>query len=149
VSIAEQQLGETVLADLDQGGMTNFPIQGYAVTKSWARRNPNTLKAFVTALDEGQEIADTNRAEVEKVIEGQPLSVAEGVAAVVALPQFPDGIDPARLQRVVNDMVQFGFFTGQELAADKAFTVSSMVYGPNLANANGTSNLIPGASGAS
>jgi len=149
VSTAEQQLGETVLADLDQGGMTNFPIQGYAVTKSWARQNPNTLKAFATALDEGQEIADTNRAEVEKVIEGQPLSVAKGVAAVVSLPQFPDGIDPTRLQRVVNDMVQFGFFTGKELAAAKAFKVSSMVYGTNLANTDGTNNLIPGAPGAS
>jgi len=146
VSIAEQQIGETVLADLDQGGMTNFPIQGYAVTKSWARQNPNTLKAFATALDQAQEIADTNRAEVEKVIEGQPLSVAKGVAAVVALPQFPNGIDPTRLQRVVNDMVQFGFFTGRELAAAKAFKVSSMVYQDNLANADGTSRLVSGAS---
>jgi len=135
-----------VLADLDQGGMTNFPIQGYAVTKSWARQNPNTLKAFATALDQAQEIADTNRAEVEKVIEGQPLSVAKGVAAVVALPQFPNGIDPTRLQRVVNDMVQFGFFTGRELAAAKAFKVSSMVYQDNLANADGTSRLVSGAS---
>lgn len=144
VSIAEQEIGETVLADLDQGGMTNFPIQGYAVTKSWARQNPNTLKAFATALDEAQEIADTNRAEVEKVIEGQPLSVAKGVAAVVALPQFPNGIDPTRLQRVVNDMVQFGFFTGRELTAARAFKVGSMVYQTNLANADGTSRLISG-----
>jgi len=147
VSIAEQQIGETVLADLDQGGMTNFPIQGYAVTRSWAQHNPNTLKAFATALDEAQEIADTNRAEVEKVIEGQPLSVANGVAAVVALPQFPNGIDPTRLQRVVNDMVQFGFFTGRELTAAKAFKVQSMVYETNLANGDGTSKLISGTSG--
>lgn len=146
VSIAEQQIGETVLADLDQGGMTNFPIQGYAVTRSWARQNPNALKAFATALDEAQEIADTNRAEVEKVIGGQPLGVAKGVAAVVALPQFPNGIDPTRLQRVVNDMVQFGFFTGRELTAAKAFKVGSMVYETNLANPDGTSRLISGTS---
>lgn len=146
VSIAEQDMGETVLADLDQGGTTNFPIQGYAVTRSWAQQNPNTLKAFATALDEGQEIADTNRAEVEKVIEGQPLSVAKGVAAVVALPQFPNGIDPTRLQRVVDDMVQFGFFSGKELAAARAFSVSSMVYDANIANTNGGSNLLAGTS---
>jgi NitT/TauT family transport system substrate-binding protein len=148
VSIAEQQIGETVLADLDQGGMSNFPIQGYAVTRSWAQHNPNTLKAFVTALDAAQEIADTNRAEVEKVIEGQPLSVAKGVAAVVALPQFPTGVDSTRLQRVVNDMVQFGFFTGRKLTAARAFKVSSMVYATNLANSNGNSNLISGVPGA-
>ena len=144
VSLAEQETGETVLADLDQGGTANFPIQGYAVTRSWARQNPDTLKAFATALDEGQEIADTNRAEVEKVIEGQPLSVAKGIAAVVALPEFPNGIDPTRLQRVVDDMVRFGFFTGKELAEAKAFKVSSMVYDPNVANANGESSLTPG-----
>ena len=144
VSIAEQQIGETVLADLDQGGMTNFPIQGYAVTRSWARQNPNTLKAFATALDQAQEIADTNRAAVEKVIEGRPLSVAKGVAAVVSLPQFPNGIDPTRLQRVVSGMVQFGFFTGRELAAAKAFKVGNMVYQDNLANADGTSRLVNG-----
>ncbi|MGH3268128.1 MAG: hypothetical protein ACRDN1_03515 [Trebonia sp.] len=66
------------------------------------------------------------------------------MAAVVALPQFPDGIDPARLQRVVNDMVQFGFFTGRELAAARAFKVSSMVYGTNLASTDGTNKLISG-----
>ena len=146
VSLAEQETGETVLADLDQGGTANFPIQGYAVTRSWARANPDTLKAFATALDEGQEIADTNRAEVEKVIEGQPLSVAKGVAAVVALPEFPDGIDPTRLQRVVDDMVRFGFFTGKDLAAAKAFKVTSMIYDTNIANPDGGTNLIPGAS---
>jgi hypothetical protein len=70
--------------------------------------------------------------------------VAKGVAAVVALPQFPDGIDPTRLQRVVNDMVQFGFFAGRQLAAAKAFKVSGMVYGTNLANTDGTNKLISG-----
>jgi hypothetical protein len=33
---------------------------------------------------------------------------------------------------------------GKELAAAKAFKVSSMVYRTNLANANGTNNLISG-----
>jgi hypothetical protein len=34
--------------------------------------------------------------------------------------------------------------TGRELAAAKSFKVSSMVYGSNLASANGTNNLISG-----
>ena len=57
------------LADLDQGSTQDFPIQGYAVTAAWAKKYPNTLKAFTTALSQGQEIADTNRAAVETAIE--------------------------------------------------------------------------------
>ena len=52
------------LADLDQGSTQDFPIQGYAVTADWAKKYPNTLKAFTTALSQGQQIADTDRAAV-------------------------------------------------------------------------------------
>ncbi len=52
---AEQQYGAVELADLNQGATEQFPIQGYVVTKSWAEQNPGTLKAFVTALSQGQE----------------------------------------------------------------------------------------------
>jgi NitT/TauT family transport system substrate-binding protein len=143
VTLGEQLVGDTVLADVDQGSTTNFPIQGYAVTREWAQQNPGTLKAFVTALDEGQEIADTNRAELQDAIEGQPLKVAANIAGVISLPDFPVGVDPTRLQRVMNDMIQFGFFTTkQTLATAKAFKVQNVVYAPNLANASGGSDLL-------
>jgi NitT/TauT family transport system substrate-binding protein len=57
----EQQYGLQALADVDQGVTTNFPLEGYAVTQAWAQKYPNTLAAFDRALEEGQEIADTNR----------------------------------------------------------------------------------------
>jgi NitT/TauT family transport system substrate-binding protein len=142
ISMGEQKAGDSVLADMDQGATTNFPIQGYAVTKKWADDNPNTLKAFVTALDAGQEIADTNRAELQKAIEGAPLHIPVGVAAVVSLPHFPTGIDPIRLQRVMDDMIQFGFFTGAELKAAKDFQAKNVVYTDNLANVTGESDLL-------
>jgi len=133
VSEGEQQFGLQELADLDQGGTENFPIQGFAVTTTWARQHPNTLKAFVTALDQGQQIADTNRAAVEQAIEQPPLKVAPGIAAVVALPEFPTAIDPTSLQRVLDDMIQFGFLTRK----DASFTMSSISYAGNLATTSG------------
>jgi NitT/TauT family transport system substrate-binding protein len=136
VSEGEQEFGIQELADLDQGGTENFPIQGYAVTQQWAQENPNTLKAFVTALDQGQEIADTDRAEVEKAIEQKPLSVTPGIAAVIALPDFPTAIDPVRLQRVVDDMIQFDFLPKK----DASFNVSSIVYSGNVASTAGTTS---------
>ena len=131
VSEGEQQFGLEELADLDQGATENFPIQGFAVTQQWAQQHPNTLKAFTTALDQGQQIADTDRAAVEKAIEQPPLKVSKGIAAVIALPNFPTAIEPTRLQRVVNDMIQFGFLPKK----DASFQVSSITYSGNLASA--------------
>jgi NitT/TauT family transport system substrate-binding protein len=132
VSEGEQEYGLAELADLDHGGTENFPIEGYAVTQSWAEQNPNTVKAFVTALDAGQQIADTDRAEVQKAIEAPPLKVSAAIAAVIALPTFPTAIDPVRLQRVLNDMILFGFLPKK----DNSFQLSSMTYPGNLATAD-------------
>ena len=121
VSEGQENLGVQSLADLDQGATLNFPIQGFAVTQSWAEQNPNTLRAFVAALTEGQEVADTNRHEVELATE-KFLSVPAMTAAVMALPNFPLSVDPQQLQRVVDGMIQFGFLP----AADSSFKISSM-----------------------
>jgi NitT/TauT family transport system substrate-binding protein len=80
--------------------------------RSWVQHNPNTLKAFLAALEQGQQIADTSRSAVEQAMEslkgpmnGQVPSI---VAAVMALNIYPIGIDAARLQRVPDVMAQFG-----------------------------------------
>ena len=118
----DEQGGIEELADLDQGSTQDFPIQGYAVTQAWAKSNPSTLKAFITALDQGQEIADTNRAAVEKAVE-KYLGVAPAAAAFISLPTFPVGVDAVRLQRVVNAMLRFKLLPG----SDRAFEISSMI----------------------
>ena len=106
--------------------------------------NPNTLKAFVTALDEGQEIADTNRNELQKAVEAKPLNIPVNVASVMSLPEFPTAVDPDRLQRVMDEMIEFNFFTGQRLTAAKDFQAKNVVYSANLANTNGQSSLFSG-----
>jgi NitT/TauT family transport system substrate-binding protein len=146
ITVGEQAYGDSVLADTDQGATTNFPIQGYAVTKQWAQQNPNTLKAFVTALDEGQEIADTNRGDLQTALEGAPLKIPAEVADVISVPDFPTGINTARIQRVMNEMLEYHFFANkpQQLAAATAFRAANVVYTANIANANGQSNLLVG-----
>jgi len=109
---AEQEYGAVKLADLNQGATEQFPIQGYVVTKSWAEQNPGTLKAFTTALAQGQEIADTSRMAVEQAMEGlrgpQDGEVPPIVAAVMAINIYPTAIDKVRIQRVADVMYQFG-----------------------------------------
>ena len=123
-SEAEQDYGAVQLTDLDQGATTNFPIEGYVVTKAWAARYPNTLKRFLAALSTGQEISDISRPLVETAFETlkdpQQGQVSHRIAAVMALDNYPVGIDATRIQRVANVMRQFGL-----LSTD--FNVSSML----------------------
>jgi NitT/TauT family transport system substrate-binding protein len=129
-SSAEETDGAVPLVDLNQGATTNFPVQGYVVTKQWAQKYPKTLAAFYKALEEGQEIADTNRAAVEMAMENiKPavLAVNKQTAAVMAVDNYPvsDGpvgtVDLIRLQRVLDVMQQFLNFP--------KFNISTMVIG--------------------
>jgi NitT/TauT family transport system substrate-binding protein len=126
-SEAQETYGVKVLADLDQGATTEFPVQGYAVTRQWAAKYPRTLAAFNRALQEGQEIADTNRHAVEEAMEDlpmkpQPLGVTAETAAIMAIDNYPVGpVDPIRLQRVADVMSQFIQFP--------SFNVKSMIGG--------------------
>jgi NitT/TauT family transport system substrate-binding protein len=130
-SLAEQQDGAVPLADLNQGATTDFPIEGYVVTKQWAAQNPNTLKRFLAALEVGQEISDTDRGAVETAFEsinGAPNGqVPPTIAAVMALDTYPIGVDQTRIQRVADVMYQFGLLK-------QRFDVSSMLLPPSFFN---------------
>jgi NitT/TauT family transport system substrate-binding protein len=118
-TIAEETLGATALADMNVGATRAFPILGYVVTKPWAQSHPNTLRAFLTALAEGQRIADSSRGVVEQAMESltgtKPL-----IASVMAFNSYPIGVDKVRLQRVANVMLQFGVLS-------KPFDISQML----------------------
>jgi NitT/TauT family transport system substrate-binding protein len=111
----EEALGDVSLADLDQGATTNFPAEGYAVTKQWAAKYPHTLAAFYTALEAGQQIADASRSSVEQAMENMPApyGVSAQAAAIMALDSYPvsngpvGSVDETRLQRVADVMTQF------------------------------------------
>jgi NitT/TauT family transport system substrate-binding protein len=127
-SIAQEQYGAVPLADLNQGATTNFPVEGYVATKQWAKQHPQTLAAFYRALEEGQQIADTNRAAVEKAMEDlpTPLGLTPTAAALMSVDEYPVSsgpvgtVDKIRLQRVVNVMQQF-------LGFDPSFNINSML----------------------
>jgi len=109
-TIAEQAFGATPLTDLDQGATKQFPVLGYVATRQWAQTHPNTLRAFLTALAEGQRIADSNRAMVEQAMEAltgtKPI-----IAAVMAFNSYPIAVDKIRLQRIPDVMFQFGILS--------------------------------------
>jgi NitT/TauT family transport system substrate-binding protein len=121
---AEQSMGVTLIADLDQGATAAFPVQGCAVTRQWAAAHPVTLAAFRAAFEQGQAIADANRSVVEQSMEALrvPLGVSRVTAAMMTLDSYPVGpVDAVRIQRVADVMREFLGFP--------AFNARSMIGG--------------------
>lgn len=119
LSGAEEQIGAQPIYDLDQGSSEGLPIVGYAVTQTWQQKYPGTAVAFSSALEKGQLLADTEHTAVEHAVEDF-LGVPPLTAAVMALPDYPLGVDKVRLQRIADAMRQFGLLS-------KPFNVSPMI----------------------
>ena len=128
-SRAEQTDGAVPLVDLDQGGTTSFPVAGFVATKQWAAKYPHTLAAFYKAFEQGQQIADTDRAAVERAMEDlpAPLGLSKVTAAVMTVSNYPVStgpvgtVDTVRLKRVINVMRQYLGFPD--------FNIDSMLMG--------------------
>jgi NitT/TauT family transport system substrate-binding protein len=121
-------MGLQELCDLDQGATSSFPVGWYVVTRAWAKTYPHTLAAFLAALRQGQEIADTQRSAVEQAMEKLPVpyAVPPMIASVMSLEAYPlniaPDIDQSRVQRVANEMYQFHMLS-------QPFQVSTMLGG--------------------
>ena len=109
--MAEQEYGAIPLADLDQGSVEDFPFTGYMGTTQWVKTHPNTVAAFLRALDEGQQLADTDRSAVETAME-KYVGIPPIVADTMAIDTYPLAMDGPQLQRVADSMFEFGLTPG-------------------------------------
>ena len=128
ITFAGEKYGDRVLADLDQGSAVNFPIDGYVATTAWAKKYPNTAAAFVRAIEAGQLLADTDPAAVQAAI-AKVDNLGPLVTTAMALSGYPVGpVSRARIQRVAQAMLQFGFM-GQQYApqVEQGALVAAMV----------------------
>jgi NitT/TauT family transport system substrate-binding protein len=121
-TIAEQDLGAVPLADFDQGSMQNFPFTGYIGTTQWVRTHSGTVAAFLRALAEGQELADTDREAVESAME-KYTGIAPLVADNMSIDSYPLAMDLPELQRVADSMFQYGLTPG----AKSAYQIINMI----------------------
>lgn len=127
ISSGEEQHGDKVLADLDQGGALNLPVDGYVATQAWTEKHPKTAAAFVRAIEAGQAIAD-NQPAVARTVITKFDKLPPQVAAVMALPGFPIGpVSEASIQGVAQAMLQVGLLGNRASAeVDNGTLVDSM-----------------------
>jgi len=121
-TIAEQELGAVPLADFDQASMQNFPFTGYIAATGWAQTHASTVAAFLRALAEGQELADTDREAVESAME-KYAGISPLVADNMSIDSYPLTMDLPELQRVPDSMYQYGLTPG----AKSAYQITKMV----------------------
>ncbi|HUZ23984.1 MAG TPA: ABC transporter substrate-binding protein [Streptosporangiaceae bacterium] len=103
---AVKQQGVQELADIDTGASQGFPISGYGVLASWAAKYPRTAAAFAKAIKEGNAIAATNLAVLQRTFATQ-LHLSPSVTGVMAVGSFPTTASAVQLQRVADLMLQY------------------------------------------
>jgi NitT/TauT family transport system substrate-binding protein len=104
--ITENELGQGAQPVMSTctGPTAGFPISGYFATSSFLQKYPNTARAFQSALDRGQALADSSRSDVEEIMPHYIKGLTPNEAAVVNLGDFPTSLDATHLQRVISAM---------------------------------------------
>ncbi len=117
ITVAGEEYGEQVLADLDQGATSSFPIDGYVATQAWAQKYPKTAAAFVRAIEAGQVIANSDALAVQAAIAKYDQLPVQVTAAMV-LSGYPTGpVQEPNIQRVAVAMLNVGML-GRQYATD-------------------------------
>jgi NitT/TauT family transport system substrate-binding protein len=130
ITVAQEQYGDQVLADLDQGDTANFPVDGYVATQAWAQKYPNTAAAFVRAIEEGQRIANSDAPAVQAAMARYD-QLPKDVTAAMVLSRYPIGpVDETRIQRVATAMLQFGMLGRQYATEVQRGTLVKSMVGP-------------------
>lgn len=120
---SQLEAGCVLFADTATGPTSDFPQSGYACARSFARKNPNTVRAFQLALADAQRRA-LDREVVEKVLPDY-ISVSRNVAALMALGQYPSTTLAIRPQRVVDLMVTQQFLRNKINVEERMATAST------------------------
>jgi NitT/TauT family transport system substrate-binding protein len=105
---AEQEAGAVPILDQCSGPDSNLPLSGYFSTTTWAQQHPDAVHRFQQAMAQAQEIADTDRAQVEQTLLKYVKGLTKVQAATITLEQFPIALDGVQLNRVSNLMQEAG-----------------------------------------
>ncbi|MFI9553524.1 ABC transporter substrate-binding protein [Nonomuraea endophytica] len=108
ITATQVQPGLRVLADTMTGPTADLPIAAWMATDEWVAKNPKTLAAFQRAIGKAQKLAAGDRKEVDAIIPTYS-KIDQAAVTKIALGTFPTDLDPARLQRVADLMLEFGY----------------------------------------
>jgi NitT/TauT family transport system substrate-binding protein len=98
------------LADTMTGQTEDFPIAGWMASEEWAQKYPKTLAAFQRAIAKAQQLASSDRKEIEAMLPTYTKIDAK-TASVITLGTYPTALNENRLQKVADLMLEYGYLT--------------------------------------
>ncbi|NRQ38288.1 ABC transporter substrate-binding protein [Nonomuraea sp. NN258] len=105
---AAGQSGAATLSELFTANTLDFPMAGYLTTDEFARANPKTVAAFQRGLRKAVDLAISTPAEAKAAML-KYTKIDQATADQMKLGGYSPTIDKARLQRVADLMVEFGY----------------------------------------
>lgn len=119
---AAAQVGAYPVFDTATGPTADIPLTGYGAITTFVNKYPKTLAAFQRVMKKATDEASTDRAKVDDLV--QKIAKVDANTAHLAVPtHFVSSLDPNRIQRVVDLMLEFK-------ALDKKIDVATMIVKP-------------------
>jgi NitT/TauT family transport system substrate-binding protein len=103
----QRKLGARMVVDGGGPPINDLSVSGYVTTQQFIDKNPKTAAAFQRAIQKAQQLAATDRKKIEEVLPGYAKIDAK-TASVLSLPHYPTSLNPTRLQRLPDLMLQDG-----------------------------------------
>jgi NitT/TauT family transport system substrate-binding protein len=103
----QRKLGARMVLDGGGAPVTELPVSGYITTQQFVEKYPKTAAAFQRAIQKAQQLASSDRKKIEEVLPSYA-HVDGATASVLSLPNFPTSLNPTRLQRLPDLMLQNG-----------------------------------------
>jgi NitT/TauT family transport system substrate-binding protein len=119
---AAKSVGAYRLFDTATGPTADIPLTGYGATGKFVNGNRRTVEAVQRAMRRATDEAHGDRTKVDPLLE-KIAKVDPDTAHLAVLTNFVSSLDPVRIQRVVDLMVEFK-------ALDKKFDVADMIVRP-------------------
>jgi NitT/TauT family transport system substrate-binding protein len=107
VSQAQKATGAVPVLDTAVHHTAELPTAGFGVDAAFVRRYPKTVAAFQRVMARATSEARASRANVEPVLM-QFAQVDQAAARLPSLLTFESSLDPAKIQRVADLMLEFG-----------------------------------------
>jgi NitT/TauT family transport system substrate-binding protein len=123
MTVAALENGTAPLADTAAGPTLDLPQSGYVCARSFAQRNPRTVKAFQSALVEAQ-VRALDRTALERELTNflKTPKVDATIASLMNIGTYPSSLRAVRPQRVADLMLEQGMLKKKINVADLIVT---------------------------
>jgi NitT/TauT family transport system substrate-binding protein len=113
----EKKVGAQVIFDCATGPTDNFPTAGWGSSADFVKNNPKTLAAWQRVMQRATDEAKADRSKVEPLLQ-EYSKIDADTAKLATLLTFQSALDPTRIQRVVDLMVEFNVIKEKINVAD-------------------------------